>query len=321
MTDERSGVDGTAGLPEFIDANRKEILSEWLRETRAAPAARGLNEATLLDHFPELLSSIAATLDELNEFQSPSLPSRPAKVHALSRLSVGYDVSAVVAEYTMLRECIVRRWEHTDGRAKHSAELRTLHRAIDRATAISVERYTLARERIDQVAEHVALTQGGRRLAIRQESIDYSALVREVVEERQATSSAHQLDLELNSELTVWGDRDRLAQVLGNLLGNAIKYSPKGGTIRIVVTQDAGVTTTSVSDRGVGISPDDQQRIFERYMRASSHLTADVPGHGIGLFIVSEIVRAHGGRLWVESSLGAGSTFHFTLPPQPPGSK
>jgi signal transduction histidine kinase len=170
----------------------------------------------------------------------------------------------------------------------------------------------------------VALVEDDPRLAIHPAPIDYTTLLQEVVEEWKEASSGHVIDLASMEGVTVWGDRDRIAQVLGNLIGNAIKYSPAGGRIRIAVAMEtseasaesgeAAIVTTSITDQGVGIPPEDQKRIFGRYMRAKSSATAHVPGHGIGLFIVSEVVRAHGGRLWVESAPGAGSTFSFTLP-------
>lgn len=105
-------------------------------------------------------------------------------------------------------------------------------------------------------------------------------------------------------------DCDRIRQVIDNLLSNAIKFSPSGGEIRVAVKQVGGVAEASVSDRGLGMSPEEQRNLFKPYVRGKK----GIRGMGLGLYICKGIVEAHGGRIWVESELGQGSTFHFTLP-------
>ncbi len=109
---------------------------------------------------------------------------------------------------------------------------------------------------------------------------------------------------------TVLADPDRLERILTNLLTNALKYSE--GKITIAFKQQDGYVVTSVTDRGVGISPEDLPHIFERYYRAKGVQKRD--GLGLGLLITKMLVEAHGGKIWVESELGKGSTFSFTLP-------
>jgi two-component system, NtrC family, sensor kinase len=109
------------------------------------------------------------------------------------------------------------------------------------------------------------------------------------------------------------GDERRLAQVLLNLLGNAIKFT-EVGEVQVQVTAAGGAFTVAVSDTGPGISEADQQKIFEAFQQADSSSTRKKPGTGLGLSIVKRIVEMHGGRVWVESRLGTGSTFWFTLP-------
>jgi signal transduction histidine kinase len=111
------------------------------------------------------------------------------------------------------------------------------------------------------------------------------------------------------------GDEQRLSQVLLNLLGNAIKFTDTG-EITVQVTTDDGLFTVAVSDTGPGISEADQQRIFEEFQQADSSSTRKQGGTGLGLAIAKKIVEMHGGTMWVESSLGKGSTFWFTLPVQ-----
>jgi signal transduction histidine kinase len=109
------------------------------------------------------------------------------------------------------------------------------------------------------------------------------------------------------------GDEQRISQVLLNLVGNAIKFT-EAGEVRVLVTAVDGLFTVAVSDTGLGISEADQQKIFEEFQQADSSSTRKQGGTGLGLAIAKKIIELHGGRIWVESSLGKGSTFWFTLP-------
>ncbi len=109
-------------------------------------------------------------------------------------------------------------------------------------------------------------------------------------------------------------DRDRINQVFDNLLGNAIKFSPRGGAITLEV-QDAGeMILVSVTDTGVGIPADQLDKVFDRFYQVDGSATRRFGGAGLGLAIARRIVGAHGGRIWVESAAGQGSVFRFTLP-------
>jgi len=109
-------------------------------------------------------------------------------------------------------------------------------------------------------------------------------------------------------------DRDRVNQVLDNLLGNAIKFSPRGGTITIGVEDRGDCLQISVSDMGVGIPPDKLKRVFDRFYQVDGSATRRFGGAGLGLAIAKRIVESHGGEIWVESEVGHGSRFIFTLP-------
>ena len=131
------------------------------------------------------------------------------------------------------------------------------------------------------------------------------------------------VDIGLEPDLpTIWGDRDKLVQVVTNLLSNAIKFTPEGGKIRIGAEVIRGsepddgsdVIRVSVSDTGIGIAPEEYQTVFEKFKQAGDTLTDKPKGSGLGLPICKEIVEHYGGRIWVESELGKGSTFYFTLP-------
>jgi signal transduction histidine kinase len=127
-----------------------------------------------------------------------------------------------------------------------------------------------------------------------------------------------ELDLMVEPGLPmVAADADKLRQILVNLTENAIKYSPDGGRIEIGVSRQNGVVRFSVEDEGLGIAPDEQAHIFERFHRVDPNMTRGVGGTGLGLYICRELVAGMNGRMWVESREGAGSTFSFELPVAP----
>jgi signal transduction histidine kinase len=109
------------------------------------------------------------------------------------------------------------------------------------------------------------------------------------------------------------GDEQRISQVLLNLVGNAIKFT-EVGEVGVQVTSANGAFVVAVSDTGPGIAEADQQKVFEEFQQADSSSTRQKGGTGLGLTIAKKIIDMHGGRIWVESSLGTGSTFWFTLP-------
>jgi signal transduction histidine kinase len=136
----------------------------------------------------------------------------------------------------------------------------------------------------------------------------FSAVESLAVEKGLALTVSLPADLPLGK-----GDERRLAQVLLNLLGNAIKFT-EVGEVQVRATAADGAFTVAVSDTGPGISEADQHKIFEAFQQADSSITRKKGGTGLGLSIVKRIVEMHGGRIWVESRLGKGSTFWFTLP-------
>jgi signal transduction histidine kinase len=123
----------------------------------------------------------------------------------------------------------------------------------------------------------------------------------------------HSVRLETDGQsLEGYWDRDRLEQVLNNLIGNAIKYSPSGGDVTVRAHREDGDVVVSVRDQGVGIAPEDQEHLFERFFRTGS--AQNVKGMGLGLYVTERVVEAHGGKVGVESVPGEGSEFFFTLP-------
>jgi signal transduction histidine kinase len=176
----------------------------------------------------------------------------------------------------------------------------------------SIERSVKRMNRLINDLLDVARVEAGR-LAIERMPVDTGRLLAEVVRAQQPLAASKGLALRLDApaELpAVLGDRDRLLQVFENLIGNAVKYSQPDGHITVGAQPRDGGVLCRVADAGAGIAAEDLPHVFDRFWRGGG----DHEGAGLGLAIVKGIAEAHGGRIWVESTLGQGSTFFFTLP-------
>jgi signal transduction histidine kinase len=141
---------------------------------------------------------------------------------------------------------------------------------------------------------------------------DVVAVIRHIVDQHQLAAAGHRLVIDAPERLEGMWDRERLSQIFVNLISNAIAYSPPGGEVRVTVQRLADEAVVSVSDEGVGMTPDEVQRLFQPYSRLE-HVQA-VTGTGLGLYISKGIAEAHGGRTWVTSVEGKGSIFSVALP-------
>jgi signal transduction histidine kinase len=176
---------------------------------------------------------------------------------------------------------------------------------------------------IDQVSGHLAslvedlldvsrLQRGT--LPLRRRPTDLAALVRNAIA-RYSSDDAHELLLECPASCPADVDPDRVEQILANLLGNALKYSPDGGEIRVTLSADGDGALLKVQDAGIGLPPDAVEQIFQPFGRASNATTRSIPGLGLGLFICRQIAEQHGGRLWAESPGELqGTTLSLWLP-------
>lgn len=153
----------------------------------------------------------------------------------------------------------------------------------------------------------------GGRIQFNEELFSIDDLTEETVEEIQRTTDKHTIQITNSTKTHVWGDRYRISQVIVNLLTNAVKYSPEEGEILVHVANQNDKAVISITDSGIGIPKTDRKKIFTRFFRVASAANR-FSGLGIGLYISYEIIRRHGGTMWVESEEGKGSTFFFTLP-------
>ena len=151
------------------------------------------------------------------------------------------------------------------------------------------------------------------KMVYRFEEFSFGEMIKECIERMQQQAGSHTIVLEQNADVLFTGDKLRLEQVINNLLSNAIKYSPDADTIVVksYVVQDE--VYVSVQDFGIGIAPENINNIYTAYYRVNN-TSADLQGLGIGLYICSEIIKSHLGKLWVQSVPAQGATFYFSLP-------
>lgn len=167
---------------------------------------------------------------------------------------------------------------------------------------------------------YVARLDAGR-ITLHPKKVDVGKLLRELVREMGATIAERQQQLTFKSPkrpITAEVDPHYIRMVLENLLSNAIKYTPENGAITLEVKRDHGEVVMVVRDNGVGIPPEVQSTIFEKFTRVENELSTDVNGSGVGLYLTKQIVELHGGTLDVQSSVGEGSIFTVRIPAHPP---
>ena len=152
------------------------------------------------------------------------------------------------------------------------------------------------------------------KIHLNMEHFDLGQLIRETIEETNPTLHQHIISLNPCAEITVHADRDKIGSVVSNLLSNAVKYSPKGKKIEVNCQVTDLAAQISIRDEGMGIKPQSLEKLFERFFRVETKHTENISGFGIGLYLCSEILEHHKGKIWVESEVGVGSTFHFSLP-------
>ena len=165
---------------------------------------------------------------------------------------------------------------------------------------------------------NVSRIEAGHALELYPEPVDLLPLIQKVMTVQKSYTEKHQINIDVDDDLPIIvADEDKIDQILTNLISNAIKYSPMGGEITVSAHRDGKGVMFAVKDQGIGIPTEHLPRVFEHFHRVDNRNTRQVGGTGIGLTIAKHLVEAHGGRIWVESDPGKGSTFWFTLPERP----
>jgi len=160
---------------------------------------------------------------------------------------------------------------------------------------------------------NVSEIQSGR-LELNLSVFNINKLIKDVIENVQQTTNSHRLIYKtVINKIFINGDREKIEQVIVNLLGNAIKYMPSGGDIIVKLQEKKADLLVSIEDKGVGIPKNDLENIFQRFYRVSG-TPSSFSGSGIGLYISSEIIKMHHGKIWAESNMESGSVFYFSIP-------
>jgi two-component system sensor histidine kinase VicK len=152
------------------------------------------------------------------------------------------------------------------------------------------------------------------KIQLKRQNFEITKLIEETIAESRLITNTHNILFEPFEEINIDADREKIGQVISNLINNAVKYSPKGSTITLCCEPLDGYIRIAVTDQGIGIKLKDQEKIFQRFYRVDDKEMQSVSGFGIGLYLSSEIIQRHKGKIWVNSKEGKGSTFYFTLP-------
>jgi signal transduction histidine kinase/CheY-like chemotaxis protein len=152
------------------------------------------------------------------------------------------------------------------------------------------------------------------KIQLQRQPFELGALVQEMIDDVESSSHSHQLVCQSTQEITLNADRNKIGNVILNLISNAIKYSPRDTVVEVSYQIDGSFVQVSVADQGIGIANEDQEKLFDRYYRVAGDQMTNVSGFGIGLYLSAEIIKRHDGVIWVEGQTGKGSIFHFKLP-------
>jgi two-component system, OmpR family, phosphate regulon sensor histidine kinase PhoR len=188
-----------------------------------------------------------------------------------------------------------------EGNEENISSLNTLEHQIDRLSTL-----------VDSFNDMYRIQTG--KLELRKTDFEMDELIDEVISMSHSMNTTHTITRKGDTNKIVNADKGRIEQVLINFITNAIKYSPSADKIEISVTEDEKSTQVSVKDYGVGIPKDQLEHVKERFFRVQDELSTKTPGLGLGLHIANEIIKDHGGKLTIESEVGKGSVFSFSLP-------
>ncbi len=282
---------GRAGAGRWIRATGRAFFDERGRPLRFIGTAQDIDDRKQLEVQKARLLEAERVARERAEAASRMREDLMAVVsHDLRN-----PLSAISTAATLLR-----RTSDADPTGRSTRQVEVILRSADRMARL-----------ISDLLDIASIDAG--RLAVEAQPLSAAGLLREAAEPFQLLATEKNITLSTLApaeSLHVSADRERVLQVLSNLLGNALKFTPAGGTIQLRAQREAELVCFSVSDTGPGVSAEQLPHIFDRYWQAkrSGRL-----GIGLGLSIAKGIVEAHGGRIWAESASGAGSSFHFTL--------
>jgi len=202
-----------------------------------------------------------------------------------------------IKAYTQVLELMLSKV----GETKESTLIKRMDKQVNRLTSL-----------IGDLLDVTKINSG--RLQFNDTEFDFNSYLHEIIDDLQRTSAKHRLIEDFEPTGIVFADKDRIGQVVANLITNAIKYSPRSDKIIIHTSCQGGELHLCVQDFGIGIPENNLNKVFEQFYRVSGDVQHTFPGLGLGLYISSEIIQREGGRIWVKSKEGQGSIFCFALP-------
>ncbi|HVH04940.1 MAG TPA: HAMP domain-containing sensor histidine kinase [Myxococcota bacterium] len=293
-----------AAAPDAVQLPFRFLFTDWALtiEGPATTPARFVRQSLLIDLALSLVMTAVLLAAIALALRSAVRATRLSRMKTEFVSSVSHELRTPLASIRVLGEFLRL------GRVTDPEKLREYGETIE------AESGRLTRL-VNDILDFSKLESGRR--ALRFEAVDLAAVVDETLRAfaGRLEREGFRVDVRAPRALpAAWADRDAVGQVLANLLDNAIKYSGAARTIEIELAPESGGVRLSVADRGAGIAPGEQRRIFEAFYRAGSELVPDAKGSGLGLAIVKRVVEAHGGSVDVESRPGAGSRFDVHWP-------
>jgi len=316
----------------LINRAAEDLLGIYFSEVINRPIDFAILDETLLNRLKSTLSS-KKTGTEF-DFQLPGdVPKRPKIMRA--RTSVIYDkkgegAGMITIIHDVSHEREVDRMK-TEFISTAAHELRTPLTSIQGFSELLLTRKDLKEEEKEEFISYInkqsvnlativndlldiSRLESGRSFLLNKEKCVVGDAIKRIIPYVQGMSSKHKLKVVLPEEpVELLADKEKMEQVLKNLLSNAVKYSPDGGLIRVTGEISEDHFQVSVEDQGIGMTPEQLERIFEKFYRVDASHSA-IEGTGLGMNIVKYIVEAHGGEIWVESELGKGTTVKFVIP-------
>ena len=335
------GIAAAIGLPIFVRGRVVGVASVFLDDAEPLSTPAG---GEVLARLREEVVKEAAPREEPPRREEPAEPAPASSAHP-SHIQAGETAKPLVDLVAAVMGEAVSRLDSEFGRAEEmseanrlktefisviSHELRSPLTYVLGFSEILSER-ELTAERVHHIAGEMH-RESRRMLQLVDDLLDISRMeagrytidpqpvhmaqeIAQLVSNMSTTIDKHRLVPDCPPDLIAMADPVRVWQVLQNLASNAVRYSPAGGTVTIRARATAdGMAQVEVIDQGIGIPKEEQPRIFEKFYRVDSELKTRVRGSGLGLAICRAIVESHGGRIWIESEPGQGSTFAFTLP-------
>ncbi|MGH7203727.1 MAG: ATP-binding protein [Candidatus Levyibacteriota bacterium] len=211
-----------------------------------------------------------------------------------------HELKTPITSIKAFTQVLLKKMEHTD-QPSYTYILKIINTQTDRITQLINDLLNIS---------HI---ESGK-LVLKKEEFDLNKLVVKTIADIQVTTDTHTILKKGKLTMPIYGDANRIEQVLSNLLTNAIKYSPTANQIIVTLSENTKETTVAIQDFGQGIALKDQKKVFKRFYRIRENEERNIAGFGLGLFISSEIIRRHKGKIWVESRIGKGSTFCFAIP-------